>query len=66
MKRLIQQHLSRFVSNQKQETAYIRSEIEVPERSEFSISCEYKGFELIDFTNRWIVVYQPYSYTSAK
>ena len=24
-----------------------------------SFSCEDRGFELIDFTNCWIVVYQP-------
>ena len=28
-----------------------------------SVSCEYKGFELIDLTNRWIVFHQSYSYT---
>ena len=51
MKRLIQQHFVRFALNQKQESVYIRSEIELFERSEFSISCEDKGFVLIDLAN---------------
>ena len=34
--------------------------IELFERSEFSIFSTYKGFELIDLTNRWHVVYQPF------
>ena len=34
--------------------------IELFERSEFLIFSTYKGFELIDLTNRWHVVYQPF------